>query len=220
MNPATASRTGSDGKRPNVRRDEILAVARDVFYEHGYQKASMRQIAKRVRLTQAALYYHFASKEDILFAILERFADNLLNALVACLSQGEGPRGRLAGLITTQIGFIRTRRKDLKILVDESSNVGKQRSALIRGKQRMILDIYRSCLKDLVARGHMPDVDITTTAFAVLGIINWVNHWYKEDGRSTLDEIGHHVVDQVFFGLFGARPKTVKWLDGERIAGS
>ncbi|WP_306369237.1 TetR/AcrR family transcriptional regulator [Nocardiopsis sp. CC223A] len=52
-------------------RAEILAVALDLFGRQGYEKTSLREIAERLDLTKAALYYHFRSKEDLLRALVE-----------------------------------------------------------------------------------------------------------------------------------------------------
>jgi len=58
----------SDGHRADTRQ-RILDVALDLFTEQGYDGTSLRQIAERLGITKAALYYHFQSKEDILLAL-------------------------------------------------------------------------------------------------------------------------------------------------------
>jgi AcrR family transcriptional regulator len=52
-------------------RAEILDVASELFTEKGYDATSLREIADRLGITKAALYYHFRSKDDILRALLE-----------------------------------------------------------------------------------------------------------------------------------------------------
>jgi AcrR family transcriptional regulator len=54
-------------------RARILQVALELFTEQGYDKTSLREIAERLGVTKAALYYHFKSKEDIFRAILEDY---------------------------------------------------------------------------------------------------------------------------------------------------
>ncbi|WP_117213358.1 TetR/AcrR family transcriptional regulator [Allorhizocola rhizosphaerae] len=46
-------------------RGRIQAVALELFTEQGYDKTSLREIAERLGVTKAALYYHFKSKEEI-----------------------------------------------------------------------------------------------------------------------------------------------------------
>jgi len=50
-------------------REQILEVARDLFIEQGYDATSLREIAEKVCVTKAALYYHFTNKQDILRAL-------------------------------------------------------------------------------------------------------------------------------------------------------
>jgi AcrR family transcriptional regulator len=50
-------------------RERILDVALDLFTEQGFDGTSMREIADRLHITKPSIYYHFASKEDILMAL-------------------------------------------------------------------------------------------------------------------------------------------------------
>ena len=61
----------------NDTRQRILDTALDLFIERGYDKTSLREIAERVGVTKAALYYHFSSKEDILRTLVAPFFDNM-----------------------------------------------------------------------------------------------------------------------------------------------
>ncbi|MFD6564299.1 TetR/AcrR family transcriptional regulator [Micromonospora profundi] len=52
-------------------RERIKAVALELFTEQGYEKTSLREIAERLGVTKAALYYHFKSKDDIVASFVE-----------------------------------------------------------------------------------------------------------------------------------------------------
>jgi AcrR family transcriptional regulator len=60
-------------RRSDTRR-RIQDVALELFAEHGYEKTSLREIAERLDVTKAALYYHFKTKEDILVSIADDLA--------------------------------------------------------------------------------------------------------------------------------------------------
>lgn len=69
-------------------RERILDEALDLFVEQGYDKTSLREIAEKMGFSKAALYYHFASKADILMGLHMRMhsaLDDLLPTL------GDGP---------------------------------------------------------------------------------------------------------------------------------
>jgi AcrR family transcriptional regulator len=59
------------GERRSGTRERIQAVAVELFAEHGYDKTSLREIAERLEVTKAALYYHFNTKEDIVVSLFE-----------------------------------------------------------------------------------------------------------------------------------------------------
>lgn len=58
-------------------REQICAVALELFSEQGYDKTALREIAERLGLTKAALYYHFESKEEIVVAIVQSYLDQV-----------------------------------------------------------------------------------------------------------------------------------------------
>ncbi|MEU6103274.1 TetR/AcrR family transcriptional regulator [Streptomyces flaveolus] len=58
-------------RRRGDTRQRIQDVALELFAEQGYEKTSLREIAERLDVTKAALYYHFKTKEEILVSIFE-----------------------------------------------------------------------------------------------------------------------------------------------------
>ena len=65
---------------PEERRAQIIEAARALFGEGGLALVTMRNIAARVGITQAAIYQHFQDKEAILFAVAEGFFSHLIDA--------------------------------------------------------------------------------------------------------------------------------------------
>jgi AcrR family transcriptional regulator len=73
--PATnqPAATAADGRSRGDTRARIQEVAVVLFTEQGYDKTSLREIAERLDVTKAALYYHFKSKEDIVRSLVEDY---------------------------------------------------------------------------------------------------------------------------------------------------
>jgi AcrR family transcriptional regulator len=105
---ATAGRPlAGTGRHPDEgdTRERILDIAMDLFIEQGYDKTSLRQIADRLGFTQAAIYYHFAAKEDILVALHLRLHE-LARPAFEQLEEQAGPSGWavvLRGLVDTTL---------------------------------------------------------------------------------------------------------------------
>lgn len=73
---APAPESENDGPPETAStRERILDVALDLFIEKGFEGTSLREIAEKLGLTKAALYYHYASKDDILMALHMRIHD-------------------------------------------------------------------------------------------------------------------------------------------------
>ncbi len=66
----------AQARRGDTRR-RIQDVALELFVERGYEGTSLREIAERLDVTKAALYYHFKTKEDILVALVQSYAGPL-----------------------------------------------------------------------------------------------------------------------------------------------
>src|SRR6516225_7385843 len=87
-------------------QDRILDAAMRVFRRHGFRRSSIEQAAEEAGLTRQALYHHFASKEALFRAVLERlYAD----ALAAEASASKAAEDRGSGLADILIGEIAAR---------------------------------------------------------------------------------------------------------------
>src|ERR1700678_976619 len=65
---------GGAGPTPRTdTRSRVQKVALELFAEYGYEKTSLREIAERLGVTKAALYYHFKSKEDIVHSFTDDY---------------------------------------------------------------------------------------------------------------------------------------------------
>lgn len=86
--------TRTKGERTTVR---ILDAAEAVFAEHGFESASLREIARRAGIQQPGLYNHFASKRDLYAAVLDRALSPMAAAMTEAM-QAARSRNTLARL--------------------------------------------------------------------------------------------------------------------------
>jgi AcrR family transcriptional regulator len=108
------------GRRSDTR-ERIQQVALELFIDQGYEKTSLREIAERLDVTKAALYYHFRTKEDIVTSLTEDFGESLDELLEWAPGQPrEEILRRFADLIAGRFGpvmaFIQANQNALKEL--------------------------------------------------------------------------------------------------------
>ncbi|WP_405733573.1 TetR/AcrR family transcriptional regulator [Streptomyces sp. NBC_00028] len=72
---------GTRQRRRGNTRQRIQDVALELFAEQGYEKTSLREIAERLEVTKAALYYHFKTKEEILASIFDDLTQPILDLI-------------------------------------------------------------------------------------------------------------------------------------------
>ena len=80
----------------DARDSASSTLALDLFIEQGYDKTSLREIAERVGVTKAALYYHFSSKEDILRTLVQPVFEHIGPMAEALKSRPTSRRGARA----------------------------------------------------------------------------------------------------------------------------
>src|SRR5258708_6418743 len=93
-NPASTAEHAQEqphGGRRGDTRARIQQVALELFAEQGYERTSLREIAERLGVTKAALYYHFKSKEDIVRSFTEDHFTRLDALIEWATQQQPGP---------------------------------------------------------------------------------------------------------------------------------
>lgn len=91
-------------RRPGqTPREEILDAAAELFTEHGYANTSTRRIADAVGMRQASLYHHFATKDDILDALLAGTVEAPLQLAAELIAEGGPAVNQLYTLVVSDV---------------------------------------------------------------------------------------------------------------------
>lgn len=80
-------------------RDQIIAAADRLFYEHGFESTSFADIAQAVHISRGNFYYHFKTKDDILAEVIAARGDKTLGMLAGWSAAGATPRERIRDFI-------------------------------------------------------------------------------------------------------------------------
>ena len=107
-------------RRGPLTRTQILDAALRLFSERGFARTSVRDIAQAAGITDAAIYYHFASKRDLFEALIE---ERGFTAALASLETAEvniAPDEALPLIGTNALAFIYQNRDLMKVLMLEA----------------------------------------------------------------------------------------------------
>lgn len=161
--------TATQETQPKPRKQEILDVATRLFAERGYEGTSMNDVAERVGMRKASLFYHFATKDALYEAVLDRLVASIGAALGAAYA-GEGSfAARLeqsADVVTATLG---AHPFAARLLLRETMDWGP----VIRGKLRDgilgVLEAGAAFLRAGQEAGEFVDGDAKQLVLTALG---------------------------------------------------
>lgn len=177
------------------RRNDLVVTAALLFKEKGYHGTTMRDIARAINMQAGSPFYHFASKQDLLFAGVEE-------GLLGCLAELEAidpqamtaldyfralARAHLRRLLETQSGMA-------PMVVDEWRYLeGPQLEAVLAIRHRFEA-LWQAALARLKDAGHIRRADAMACRF-FLSALHGTVRWYRPDGPLSPDEIADELVD-------------------------
>ena len=190
------------------RRQAIEEVASDLFRERGYAATSIRDIARALSVQGASLYSHVTSKEDVLWAIVDRAASRFEAAadraeLAADARRPGDPAEAIAGLVRAHVEVLTANVDEAGVFVHEWRALGPQRRAAILERRDAYEQRFRRRIAEGIAVGAFAMTDPAIASGAILSTVNGVATWYDPAGRLPGDRIADHLVDLAMRMLSG-----------------
>jgi TetR/AcrR family transcriptional regulator, cholesterol catabolism regulator len=184
---------------------EICRTAARVFYDKGYDGASMQDIADAVGLTKAGLYHHVGSKDRLLFEIMNYGMDILDEVVVSKVRDIADARERLHDIIVGHIDLVvRTRDLEITVILHENRSLKGELRRTINSRKQAYIRLLEHTIAEVQAQTSAPPgISPRLAAFALLGMINWLYQWYHPDGPVKEVELADTYVDFFFRGLLG-----------------
>jgi len=182
-----ARKSGSSGKKT---ARELRTAATHLFAQYGYAAVSMRQIATEVGVQAGALYLYTPDKQSLLFQIMDRHMDDLLDAwAVESATPAEGPMARLEQFVRFHIRFHLDRVDAVFIAYMELRNLSEENFTSIEKQRRAYEDLLEEILQEGSATGAFDLCDTKLSAYAIIAMLTGVTTWYRGDGRLSVDRI-------------------------------
>ncbi|MDZ3831178.1 MAG: TetR/AcrR family transcriptional regulator [Sphingopyxis sp.] len=177
---------------PDDRDETIFRAAREVFAAQGFAAARMDDIAKAAGLSKATLYLHFASKEELFFALTQELIDRMLPVVIPS-DIGDVPA---PALIRQIIGTAmqQVTRPDVALVPRLVIGEGNRFPDLVAYYQEHAVSRIHHALQTIiehgVARGEFRAVDARNSARSIMGGIIVTAIW-----KTVLEPAGADSVD-------------------------
>lgn len=192
---------GTNNDKYHKRQARILRFSAKVIAREGYEKASIRRIAREMGMSISALYYYFKSKEDLLFSIQYTSFAELVEKLEARLEDVTRPNHRLFVLIENHIEHFLNRLNELNICSHEINTLKGTAYKKVWKIRRRYYDIALeivTALKDS-RKGTMLDPSLAT--LNLFGMLNWIYMWYEPKKNVTPAMLAEEIYNLFLNGI-------------------
>ncbi|MCD6114690.1 TetR/AcrR family transcriptional regulator [bacterium] len=157
-------------------RRKILKTASELFSEFGFLGVSMETIAKKLNITKAALYYHFKSKKELYFEVLEKSFQNLVDSIDREISRANSPEEAFKRAIKGYLKFGQKEKNLIRCLVlktpDQDSEITSYITKLRKRINHRLQAILKEILKKLPNSLLSKKIDLKYTTSFLLGTMN------------------------------------------------
>jgi TetR/AcrR family transcriptional regulator, cholesterol catabolism regulator len=198
--------------KPEVIDDRILTAAGKLFRGRGYASTTVREIAAAAQMLPGSLHYRYASKDEILIALLERGLTRAVNAIQQVIAAERDPIERLRLALREHLELLVGGEDALYVLLFDWRSLGDGTGA----KATLVRERYEAFWSGLIfeaagtGRARLP-LDLDLLKNFGIGAMSYVAQWFDPNGGRTVAQVADTFWHYLAFGLLrdDARPKDV-----------
>jgi len=186
------------------RLSQILAHATDVFYERGYEGASMRDLSRASGMSLAGLYHYCESKEKLLYLIQKHTFSTIVEKLRERLAEADDAEARIRIFILNHLEYFLANQRAMKVLSHEDEVLKNGYGSEIAAIKR---EYYRICLGllDDYKRERGLYFSSRIAVLSLFGMMNWIYTWHNPRIDADASELARQMGDIFLQGICAAK---------------
>lgn len=169
-----------------IRQLEIIIAARAVIFSKGIENLTVREIAKELKITNAALYKHFKSKNEIISLLIDDIEENLLSAIQRAADKIDDPLQKLESIFYSHLSYSEQMKGTSFTVINQVSGL---KDTHLKRKMFGVLNKYLKTIKGIVVQGmdsgvFRKDIDPNSASVLFFGALQsmvtlWCLSGYK-----------------------------------------
>lgn len=167
----------------------IRAVAVEAFAEHGYGGTTTRDIAARLGLSPAAMYPHYRSKEELLFAISHEGHQRCVELLTAADPTAATPRLRLTAVVRAFTAWHARHHAHGRVVQYELTALSLEHQQQIMDLRRQVSRIVKRIVRAGAEDGSFVVPDVDGVNLAINSLCVDVCRWFPAGGFTDPDQV-------------------------------
>jgi len=191
-------------KSVRVGKEKIMDTAEVLFTQRGYKAVSIRDIAEACQVTNAALYYHFTSKEELFEQVLDAHTRKLAERMQTAAERGDTTKNKVAAILI-EYGQITADHRSPMFLMSHAGYKAqdeKTRAAAARLVKSMMAPL-EGVLADAIAQGELrsPRDNYSPAAMLVGMLTGLYRHQRQCFGQGFSPELVEQIVEIFWQGM-------------------
>ena len=183
------SETGLKQELASFKRRRIREEAAHLFFQQGYESATIDAIADRLKVTKPFIYSYYKNKGEILFDISRLGISLSLNALDTCLASSGSHWDRLKLVVDNVTRLILDNEENIVVYLREEKNLEEAAAREIRELRSLFDHRLAKLLVDGTRAGEFTVDNAGLTATTIGGMMSWVALWYQPGGHWSESEV-------------------------------
>jgi len=189
-------------KKYELRHRRVLDAAAAVFAEKGYHGTTTKNIAEKIGIRQASLYYYASSKEELLDGVCEIGMEGFLESAQRINNIDQHPQDKIRLIIFEHLAPLWRQPNYMQVFLSCRKHLPKQSRHKIGKQARDYEDLIESILREGVGVGEFrADLDCRLTTLALLGLCNSVPLWVKKQRGLKVEQIAQQFSDIFLTGI-------------------
>ena len=204
MKPKNSRKSSS---KSDLKIDTIASAAAGLFSARGYTETSMEDIASAAKISKGGMYHYFGYKEDILYFILSRFLDLLLEGLDEDIGRIADPTDKIRYLVRRHVEAYAAHMYSAKALLNEAHNLSASNLSKIKSREKQYFSTITGVLSLYAGRSLSREM-LTVVTFNLLGMSNWIYSWYDPLGAINPERLSQIIFENFVKGLSGLQGES------------
>ena len=183
------------------RKTLILDTAKDLFAEKGYSGTSMRDLAQRVGVEPPSIYFHFTSKEAILWQICLEKVQYFQQVMRSLEGSNDDAEQMMQQLVDAHINIALNDPDGHRVFLNEWRNLSDLNLRLFLRERQQYEYKCILILRLGMESGIFRKMDPKVAFYTILNALRWVYRYKWEKGDLEREEVINEIKQLVFHGL-------------------
>ncbi|WP_209123453.1 TetR/AcrR family transcriptional regulator [Alkalihalobacillus sp. BA299] len=171
------------------KKEQILASAIDIINRRGYSGATMEEIAAELLMTKGSLYYYFKNKSDLMYQCHNFVLSQAIEELERILNGNGSVKEILHKMVAAHIEYAVEDKETFNIIMEPKRFYKREQVHLVLKLRKSYENLFAQIISRGIESGEFTAKEPSIARMIILGAMNWIQQWYKPDGKLSKEQL-------------------------------